>query len=184
MGRIILGSGNVYIDEFDGVNVPSVDTLKKDENLFAKIKNGASLEYTAEYYKAFSDDGTVKKTRLTTENLLLKLGLCTVDENVLKHTIPTVRTSASDGKTVIKIGGVKNDNGKSYALLFYSEDKQDGDVAVMIVGKNTAGATFSFKNDGETILEPTFEAESHDKDGTLAIIELYEPTAATTVSEE
>ena len=70
-------------------------------------------------------------------------------------------------------------NGKSYVVLFYHKDKTDGDIAAMIVGKNTAGLIFSFKKANETILEPKFKAEPLDDEGTLAIVEFYDvPEAA------
>ena len=76
-----------------------------------------------------------------------------------------------DGKRTTKIGGVGNDNGKSYLLRFVHEDNVDGDVRLTIVGKNTSGFTLTFATDNETVIDAQFTALPNDKDGTLIILD-------------
>lgn len=182
--RIILGSGDVYIAEFTGT-APTVAALKTPENKFGATKNGASLEYSCETYDTKSDDGTLTKTIYTEETVTLNLGTCGVMYDKIPQIISTARVTedTTNKKTVVKIGGLANDNGKSYAVLFYQTDKQDGDIAVMIVGKNKNGASFSFKKDGETILEPQFKADAQDDDGTLVTVEFYDTDATVTPTQ-
>ena len=179
MDRIILGSGDLYIAEYDGETAPTVTALKKTENQVGEISSGATLEYTNETYTAKSDNGKRQKTVITNETVVLSPGLCSLDEAKIVRLIPTARVAedAANKKTVIKIGGTNNDNGKSYAILFYHTDKTDGDIAVMIVGKNTNGLTLTFKKENETILDPKFTAEPNDDDGTLVILEFYDSDA-------
>ena len=47
---------------------------------------------------------------------------------------------------------------------------------VVIVGRNTAGATLTFATDNGTLVEPEFKAIPNDADGTLVL--LYEEIAA------
>ena len=75
-------------------------------------------------------------------------------------------TTAS-GKRTTKIGGAGNTQGKYYAICFLHEDKADGNVWVMIKGRNTAGATLTWAVDEGTLLEPEFKALPHDDAGTL-----------------
>ena len=173
--RIILGSGDIYIAEFTGT-APTVAALKTADNKFGATKNGASLEYSCETYETKSDDGKLTKTIYTEETVTLNLGTCGVMYDKLPQIISTARVTedTTNKKTVVKIGGLANDNGKSYAVLFYQTDKQDGDVAVMIVGKN--------KN-GETILEPQFKADAQDDDGTLGTVEFYDTNATVTQTQ-
>lgn len=77
-----------------------------------------------------------------------------------------------DTARVTKIGGAGNAKNKYYVLVFHHEDKQDGDLWVAIVGRNTAGLSISFKNDEGSNIEPEFTAKPHDEDGTLVV--LYE----------
>ena len=60
--------------------------------------------------------------------------------------------------------------------MFHHEDKIDGDLYVVIVGRNTAGLTLTFAADAGSTVEPEFTAKPHDDDGTLVVI--YEETGA------
>ena len=176
--RIALGSGNCYIAEYDGVNIPTVEAIKTKENLFSKVKEGCELEYTAETYTEESDDGTVKKTIYTKEDAKLRPGFIVTNSSVVNKLVATGRIIDDEaGKTIVKIGGLNNDNGKSYVILFYHEDKKDGDIAVLIVGKNTAGLKFAFKKSAGSILNPEFTAEPQDEEGTLIQIVFYHSTS-------
>ena len=50
------------------------------------------------------------------------------------------------------------------------EDKKDGDLYVVIVGRNTAGMTVTFATDAGSVIEPEFTAKPHDEDGTLVVV--------------
>lgn len=77
-----------------------------------------------------------------------------------------------DSIRTTKIGGAGNAKNKYYVLVFHHEDKQDGDLWVAIVGRNTAGLSLTFAPDAGTLVEPEFTAKPHDEDGTLVV--LYE----------
>lgn len=175
--RIALGSGDCYMAEFDGT-VPALEELKADKNLFSKVKEGCELEYTASTYTEKSDDGTVQKTIVTEEEVKLRPGLIVANSGVLAKLVSTGSVSEESDRTVVKIGGINNDNGKSYAILFYHTDKKDGDIAVLIVGKNSAGLKLAFKKSAGSILNPEFIAEAQDSDGTLVQIIFYHPSSA------
>ena len=172
---ITLGSGEIYIAEY-GETMPEVDTLCVDENLLGHIKGGASLEYTQETYEEKDDLGKVSKIITTAEEALLKCGLLTWNGATLAKLVDRGTSSDTSGKRVTKIGGAGNDNGKNYAICFKHTDKQDGNVWVLIKGKNTAGFTLTFAVDEGTVVEPEFKAMPHDEDGTL--IELIEEVTA------
>ena len=177
--RSALGSGDVYLAEFSGSTLPEVETLKTSANLLGATKGGASIEYNVTSVTEKSDDGTVSKTVITDEEAKLKTGLCTVDSAELANIVSTARVTedAENNKTIVKIGGSDNDNGKSYAVLFYHQDKKDGDIAVLIIGKNTAGLTLEFKKDAGMAVSPEFTAEPQDSEGTLIQIIFYHPTS-------
>ena len=172
--RIALGSGNCYVAEFDGT-LPTIEELKTKENLFSKVKEGCELEYTASTFTEKSDDGTVQKTIYTDEEAKLRPGFIATNSGVLEKLVSTGRVEDKEDRTIVKIGGLNNDNGKKYAILFYHEDKEDGDIAVLIVGKNSAGLKLAFKKSAGSILNPEFIAEPQDDEGTLIQIVFFHP---------
>lgn len=183
--KIVLGSGNTYIKEYTG-KLPDIAEIEKEENRLGHTSGGASIEYTPENYTASDDFGTVSKTIITKEEALLKLGICTWCGTTLEKLASTARVTTEGNKRIVKIGGVSNDNGKSWVVLFVHKDKKDGNIYILIVGKNTAALTLTFAKDAETVINPEFKAEPQDDEGTLIqyIEEIGEAAAAANVEDE
>lgn len=173
---ITLGSGKLYLQAF-ATDMPTVETLCVDDNLLGHIKGGASLEYTQETYEEKDDLGFVSKIITTNEEALLKCGLLTWNGKTLQNLIDRCKSTEAAGKRTTKIGGQGNAQGGYYAICFYHEDLVDGNLWIMIKGRNTAGATLTFAADSGTVIEPEFKAMPHDDNGTL--IELIEEIPAT-----
>ena len=173
---ITLGSGKIYLQAFSST-MPTVDTLCKEDNLLGYIKGGASLEYTQETYEEKDDLGYVSKIITTNEEAVLKCGLLTWNGETLKKLIDRCASTEASGKRTTKIGGQGNAQGGYYAICFMHEDKDDGNLWILIKGRNTAGATLTFAADAGTVMEPEFKAMPHDDKGTL--IELIEEIATT-----
>ena len=173
---ITLGSGKIYLQAYSDT-MPTVDTLCTDANLLGYIKGGAALEYTQETYEEKDDLGYVSKIITTSEEALLKCGLLTWNGTTLAKLIDRCQTTEAAGKRTTKIGGAGNAQGGYYAICFKHEDKTDGNLWILIKGRNTAGATLTFAADEGTVVEPEFKALPHDDEGTL--VELIEeiPTA-------
>ncbi len=173
---ITLGSGKIYLQAFASA-MPTVETLCKEENLLGYIKGGAALEYTEETYEEKDDLGFVSKVITTSEEAILRCGLLTWNGATLAKLVDRCQTSEASGKRTTKIGGAGNAQGGYFAICFHHEDKTDGDLWILIKGRNTAGATLTFAADEGTVMEPEFKAMPHDDAGTL--VELIEeiPTA-------
>ena len=169
--NITLGSGKIYLQAFTDA-MPTVDTLCVPENLLGYIKGGASLEYTEETYEEKDDLGYVSKVITTSEEALLKCGLLTWNGETLQKLIDRCNVATATGKRTVKIGGAGNSQGKYYAICFLHEDKVDGNLWILIKGRNTAGATLTFASDAGPVIEPEFKALPHDDKGTL--VELIE----------
>lgn len=163
---ITLGSGKIYLQDFSEA-MPTVADLCKDENLLGYIKKGAALEYTEETYEEKDDLGYVSKIITTSEEAILKCGVITWNGGTLKKLIDRCKTTEASGKRTTKIGGAGNTQGGYYAICFFHEDKTDGNIWILIKGRNTAGATLTFATDEGTVVEPEFKAMPHDEDGTL-----------------
>ena len=172
---ITLGSGKFYLLPYTNA-MPTVDVICVEENLLGYIKGGAALEYTEETYEEKDDLGYVSKIITTSEEAILKCGLLTWNGETLAKLIDRSTTTTAAGKRTTKIGGADNAKGTYYAACFAHEDKTDGNLWVLIKGRNTAGATLTFSADEGTVVEPEFKAMPHDEAGTL--VELIEETSA------
>lgn len=173
---ITIGSALPYIMPYTD-EVPTVDEICKEENLLGYIKGGAALEYTEETYEEKDDLGYVSKIITTSEEALLKMGLLTWNGTTLQHLIDRCKVTEAAGKRTTKIGGAGNAQGKYYAVCLHHKDTVDGDLWVLIVGRNTAGATLTLAADEGTLIEPEFKAMVQDESGTL--VQVIEEIPAT-----
>ena len=172
---ITIGSCKVFMTIVEDT-MPTKEDLFKEENRVGYIKNGAALEYTQETYEEKDDLGYVSKIITVSEEAIVKLGLVTWNGVTLQQLVDRCTVTEGDGVRTVKIGGAGNAQGKYYALGLHYEDEQDGDIWIIIKGRNTAGATLTFATDSGTVIEPEFKAMPHDDDGTL--VEYIEETAA------
>lgn len=172
--RIILGSGELYIDEFSS-SIPEDSAIETSAKRLGWIKGGATLTYTPTVYKAVDDLGKVSKIIVTEEEAKLKSGIMTWNTETLQklcsraRLTTTAATTSAAGKRTLKIGG-GTDDGKKYVIRFVHTDAE-GDLRVTIVGKNEAGFELAFAKDAETVIDAEFSAQPHDSDGTLIQID-------------
>ena len=174
--KIVLGSGKLYTMEFVDDTIPTDILLEIEDNLLGLIQGGATLEYKPKFVTATDDLGLKSKTVLTEEEVTLKSGIMTWCGNTLKKLCATASVTEAAGKRTVKIGGLGNQDGKTYVIRFVYEDDVDGDIRVTIVGNNQAGFTFSFAKDKETIVDAEFIASPMDSTGTKIIFEEDIPT--------
>lgn len=166
--RITLGSGKVYIQEYTGT-IPESTSIAVPGNLLGYISGGAEIVYTPSFYEVEDDLGIVSKVWLTKEEVVFKTGVLTWDGKTLEKLCQTARVTEALNKRTVKIGGLKNQNGKKYVLYFVHEDATHGDVTCMIVGSNQTGFTLAYTKDKETVIDAEFKAQSMDEDGTKII---------------
>ena len=172
---ITIGSCKVYMQVVEDT-MPTREDLFKEETRVGYVKGGAAVEYTEETHEEKDDLGYVSKIITLSEEALIKLGLITWNGLTLQQMIDRCTVTEADGVRTVKIGGAGNAQGKYYALGLHHEDKTDGDIWVIVKGRNTAGVTLTLAADEGTLLEPEFKAMPHDDAGTL--IEYIEETAA------
>lgn len=163
---ITLGSGDLMIKEYTDT-IPAYTDFDASTDLLGYIQGGATLEYKATWYEAKDDTGKIVKTIITEEEATLKSGVLTWNGKTLEKLCSTARVTETEGIRTVKIGGVGNHNGKSYALCFHHVDKVDGDIYVVIRGVNQAGFSLAFAKDKETVIDAEFKCLPQDNDGTL-----------------
>lgn len=168
-----LGSGHLHVEVRDSAFDPATFDWDKffssEENLLGRIKGGAKFEYSTEKYEDEDDLGYVKISEVTKENVKLTSGVMTWNGYTLETLCSTARvTDNGDGSYRVKIGGLGNQNDKSYIIGFEHKNKK---LRVIIVGKNTEGFSFDFTQGKATVIDTVFTAEAADKEGTLIIID-------------
>lgn len=174
--KITLGSGDLMIKEYTDV-MPKYSDFDVATDLLGRIKGGATLEYSGEWYDAIDDTGKVVKSIITEEEATLKSGIMTWNGKTLEQLCSTARVTEAEGIRTVKIGGVGNHNGKSYAICFHHTDKRDGDIWIVIRGVNQGGFSLAFAKDEETVIDAEFKCLPQDDEGTL--IQYNEEIAAT-----
>lgn len=162
---ITLGSGDLMIKEYSGTLPAYTDFTETD--LLGRIQGGATLEYSGEWYEAKDDTGKAVKSIITEEEALLKSGVITWNGKTLEQLCSTARVTETGGIRTVKIGGVGNYNGKSYALCFHHTDKTDGDVWLVVRAVNQGGFSLAFVKDKETVIDAEFKCLPQDDEGTL-----------------
>ena len=185
LNRITLGSMDFYVTVFTGGTIPADDEIETEANMIGRTKNGGTVNYTATWYLAESDDGKAKKRKLTGETASISYGNITWNANTIGKLVATARVSESGTKRTAKIGGIDNDNGKRYLIRGVHKDPVDGDVRITGVGVNTGGWEAVYAPSSETIITPSFELEPKlDSEGTLLIFEEEIIEAAASDEEE
>lgn len=164
--EIILGSGRLYYQEFNGT-IPEDATIETDENELGCISGGATLEYKPSYYEAKDDLGRISKEIITDEEATLKSGILTFNGKKLAVLVNTGKVTETESKRTVKIGGVKNFDRKKYLLRFVHELNAQQKIRVTVVGSNQAGFTLAFQKDKETVVDAEFKCKPMDKEGTL-----------------
>lgn len=174
---ITLGSGNLLIKEYNDV-MPAYTDFDDEADLLGRIQGGATLEYSGEWYEAKDDTGKAVKTIITEEEATLKSGIITWNGKTLAQLCSTARVTEANGIRTVKIGGVGNQDNKSYALCFHHIDKIDGDVWLVLRAVNQGGISLAFVKDKETVIDAEFKALPQDDEGTLIqYVEEIAPTA-------
>ena len=174
-----LGSGKLYTAVFDETaGIPSVSELEKEENRIGSISGGATLEYKATYYAVKDDLGEVDDQVITAEEASIKSSVLTWNAATLEKLASTARSATDeDGLTVVKIGGLTQDNGKKYVIHFVHKS---GTKRITIVGKCIDGFSLAFAKDKETVVDAVFKALGQDKEGTLIMYREGTPKTTTT----
>lgn len=163
---ITLGSGDLMIKEYTDV-MPAYTDFDVATDLLGRIQGGATLEYSGEWYEAKDDTGKAVKTIITEEEATLKSGVVTWNGKTLTKLCATGRITEENGIRTVKIGGVSNYDGKSYALCFHHTDKVDGDVWLVVRAVNQGGFSLAFAKDKETVIDAEFKCLPQDDEGTL-----------------
>lgn len=164
---MIIGSGELYCKEYtDGMTINTNDICQA-ANLVVGVQGGATLEYKPTYYEAKDDAGKHIETIITDEEATLKSGFVCKIGAMLHKLSPTARETTANGKREVKIGGLANNNRKSYVWCFWHKDTIKGDIWIIMRGQNQSGFSLAFVKDKESLVEIEVKGMPLDNDGTL-----------------
>ena len=178
--KYVLGSGEAFCMPYNpALKKPEeiIEALFTEENRWGHVKNGATLTVSNNYYNVRSDLGETDENIITSDSGSLQLGTLTVSESVLKSTNETARIVVSekgDGK-ILKLGGISNATGEKYFIGFKHKDPVQGDLLIIIAGKNNGELSLTLNADSETILQPTFACSPLDDEGSKVFIKFCDP---------
>ena len=100
--------------------------------------------------------------------------MITWNGDTLTKIISTASATTSGTSPNVKrrtlIGGVANDNGKTYLFRAVHKDKVKGDVRYTMIGKNVNGFAAAYKPGQPTTITPRIQAEPFS-DGHLLVID-------------
>lgn len=170
-----LGSGRCYVAESTTGTFPTAAELVAlciDDNLLGETVNGATVTYTAEKHEEKDDHGVLMRVDTIEETAKLGLGLFSWCQETLTKLSSTGRIEEDGDYSVLKLGGLDNDDGKVYTIVFKHDDKKVGNLYVALIGTNTADISLAFAKDATTKLNPEFTAQPGDTAGTL--LEMFE----------
>lgn len=171
--EIILGSGDLYVVAFKGGQVPDDGTIETDVNRAGNTKGGAALEYSSSSQTVEDDEGHVKRTVITKENLTMKTGMLTWAEHWIKALLPTARVDkeSKPGHAIWKIGGLSQQGTDGYLFRFVHTRDDGRKLRVTVTGKNTGPVALKFDPENPSTVDGEITANSLDKDGTLVIVD-------------
>ena len=166
---VIIGSGQLYLAEFEGSDFPDDTTFEADENSVGRIKGGAVLTYEPEEYPIVDDNGETVLIFMTAENATFKTGFLNWDMQNLAKLTPNkvIEPTGTDTDRKLIIGGAAALS--KYALRFVHTKTNGMKLRITMVGTAGSGFELNFAGDTETVLDAEFRAINQD-DGTLVEI--------------
>ena len=100
--KIVLGSGKLYMAEWEGETIPADATLEVDGNLLGLIKGWCKFNIYTYFYEAKDDLGLVSKKILTDEVATLAAGIMTWNGATLEKLVSTGTVTSTTGKRTLK----------------------------------------------------------------------------------
>ncbi|MEG2740556.1 hypothetical protein [Clostridium sp.] len=105
--EIMLGSGELYMYEFTGTELPDNTTIETDKNNVGYCNSGFKIDYKPKKYDVKNQYGRVVKSFITDEQISAKTGIITWDLNklALLSTAKVTEDSAKKTRTLTFGGG-------------------------------------------------------------------------------
>lgn len=178
---MLLGSGDLYIMEFNGT-IPENSVIEMDENRIGGIKGGANLSYKPTIYSAVDDMRRMKKSTITAEEVIFKSGFLSFDLGELaKLCLGAVYTK---GQTEDVLEGGGGTTIQQYVIRFVHTMDTGMKVRTTVVGIPGNGFELALSPEAETVINAEFIAAPMNNKGRLFKISKEKAGAARLKTEE
>ena len=166
--EVTLGSGQLYIKEFEG-SIPEDTALEVEENRIGGISGGAQISYKPEVESVVDDMGIVHKVFVKDTEVTFKSGIMTWNTEVLNKISLCGELKKTAQKVTLKLG--KRGAIKNYIVRFVHTKDGGLKYRVTIVGTAQNGFELAFDPEKATVIDAEFVAGSLDAEGTKLILE-------------
>lgn len=141
--EIILGACDVYMYEFDGLEIPSNEVIETEDHDVGHTSGGASIEYKPTKYDVKNSYGKIVKSFITEEAVTAKTGLLSWKLSNLALLSTAKFTEDSDKATrSLTIGG--GGSLKTILVRFVHTKENGKKIRFTMIGQGGNGFTVEF----------------------------------------
>ena len=171
---MLLGSGDLYIINYTGGDIPADATIETEANMIGGIKGGATVSYTPTIYSVSDDMRRMKKSLITAEEATFKTGYLSFDlGEIAKIALGSNLQQTYDGtKSTLSVGGGQTIS--EYLLRFVHTMGNGKKVRVTMIGTPVSGFELAFSPENESVINAEFSAVPMNAQGQLFTIEVSE----------
>lgn len=171
---MLLGSGDLYIINYTGGDIPTDATIEVAGNMIGGIKGGATVSYTPTIYSVSDDMRRMKKSLITAEEATFKTGYLSFDlGEIAKIALGSNLQQTYDGtKSTLSVGGGQTIS--EYLLRFVHTMGNGKKVRITMIGTPVSGFELAFSPENESVINAEFSAVPMNAQGQLFTIEVSE----------
>lgn len=171
---MLLGSGDLYIINYTGGEIPADATIEVAGNMIGGIKGGATVSYTPTIYSVSDDMRRMKKSLITAEEATFKTGYLSFDlGEIAKIALGSNLQQTYDGtKSTLSVGGGQTIS--EYLLRFVHTMGNGKKVRITMIGTPVSGFELAFSPENESVINAEFSAVPMNAQGQLFTIEVDE----------
>ena len=161
--EIIMGSGELYMQEFDGTEIPAHEAIETDEFNVGHCNSGFSIEYTPELYDVKNQYGKIVKRFTISETIAVKTGIISWALNKLAL-LSTAQFEIDKTKKTRKLvfGGRKSL--KNVLVRFVHEKDNGKKIRFTAIAQGGNGFALEFTGDKELTIDAQLSAIERKKD--------------------
>lgn len=169
---MLLGSGDLYIINYTGGDIPADTTIETEGNMIGGIKGGATVSYTPTIYSVSDDMRRMKKSLITAEEATFKTGYLSFDlGEIAKIALGSkLQETYAGNKSTLSVGGGQTIS--EYLLRFVHTMGNGKKVRVTMIGTPVSGFELAFSPENESVINAEFSAVPMNAQGQLFTIEV------------
>ena len=151
--EIILGAGEVYMYEFDGIAIPSHDVIETEQHNVGHCSGGFSVDYKPTKYDVKNQYDKIVKSFTTSEEMTAKPGILSWRvSNLALLSTAKIEDKVVDGKAVRTLTFGGTNNSLKTVLLRFVHEKEDGNkIRFTMVGQGGNGFAIEFTSKELTV---------------------------------